>query len=64
MNPCVLVYDYGAFEEYIQNADLDDFDKKWYLEWRCLDLAISPMEDDIRRYLRKGHYYGYVCGKN
>lgn len=31
----------------------------WLSKWELWDLACSPMDDDARRMIRRGHYLGW-----
>lgn len=37
--------------------------KEWLRKWDDWDLALSPMNDDNRRYIRRGHYLGWFTGR-
>lgn len=61
-NSSTLVLPYSNWREsiHIVRDRLDPKDREWLGEWESLDLAQSPMEDDERRFMRYGHYIGWM----
>lgn len=57
-----LTLDYTSFLKFLYENKLSESITKWLYEWNALDLALSPMEDHDRRFIRYGHYQGYFCG--
>lgn len=60
--PSVLQYDYFAFRDWV-NANRPQLAKceiEWLDAWDAWSLACSPMDDDLRRRIRYGHYLGWA----
>lgn len=66
LSPGNLMLGYTDWCEHISKhrAELmGDDDGDWLAAWELLDLALSPMDDDRRRYMRYGHHLGWVSAK-
>lgn len=37
--------------------------RQWFAAWQQWDIACSPMDDDERRVIRCGHYFGWFASK-
>lgn len=61
LRPSDLLLTYSAFSLYIQRVRgrLSTEELAWLIAWEAHDLAMSPMPDEHRRYLRYGHYLGW-----
>jgi hypothetical protein len=57
MKPSELLLPYPEWKDF--EWDVPAEDQAWLLAWSQLDLALSPMDDDQRRYMRLGHYRGW-----
>lgn len=56
-----LLLNYTDFKELIKQVRvrLSVIDLTWLVKWEMLDLALSPMDDDERRFMRYGHHLGW-----
>lgn len=61
LKPSDLLFTYTAFQIYIKGVHhmLSPQELEWLSAWEAIDLAMSPMPDDNRRWLRYGHYLGW-----
>lgn len=61
--PSELLSSYPEFKKISENRKktLNKETKKWLKEWNLYDLAISPIDDNQRKYLRMGHYDGWFA---
>lgn len=59
LGPSELTLDYTLFLKFLSENQISDSVSKWLYEWNRLDLALSPMDDNDRRFMRYGHYQGY-----
>lgn len=58
-----LLLNYTEFTELTQKvkSELSVADQAWLAAWEMLDLSISPMDDEQRKYMRYGHYCGWYA---
>lgn len=61
MKPSELLLKYPEFEK-LDKSKLDKFDQCWLNIWNTWDIMCSPMPDEERRFIRYGHYLGFVKG--
>ena len=61
-----LVLDYESFSKIAaeRRDALAPEVREWLAQWEKWDLACSPMNDIIRRFVRHGHHLGWFHHKN
>lgn len=55
---------YSEWKKRLKEVELTDDVKQWLHVWELYDLAISPMDDEERRFIRYGHFIGWFDSKN
>lgn len=65
LRPSDLLLSYSEFSARVQRVrgELSAAELEWLSAWQAHDLAMSPMSDDNRRWLRYGHYLGWFDNK-
>lgn len=62
ITPETLTLPFDKWKEFVEanNVQFDELDRAWLGFWNLLDLSLSPIDDDLRRFLRLGHYTGWI----
>ena len=64
--PSELKLGYLEFKALIEKRKAEVADpatQEWLAAWNRYDLAVSPMDDEERRFVRYGHYLGWFDSK-
>lgn len=54
-----LTLGYSEWAELVRTSGVIGPVQHWLAQWTYLDLTLSPMDDDERRFMRYGHYCGW-----
>lgn len=58
LKPSELLLSFTEFKR-LDKSKLNKETLKWLIEWNIHDLAVSPIDDEQRKYIRYGHYLGW-----